>query len=135
MALGATTGPELLFAERFEAMGARVVRTTDDGSVGRRGFVTAAAEELIRTEPFDVAWTCGPEVMMQKVVSAAAPSGLPVFCSVERHMKCALGMCDACALGPLHVCVDGPVFAGAVLATVPEFGRTKRDPSGRRVPN
>jgi dihydroorotate dehydrogenase electron transfer subunit len=135
VALGATTRSELLFAERFESMGARVLRTTDDGTVGTRGFVTVVAEQLLETEEFDAVWTCGPEVMMAKVVDAAEARGVPVFCSVERHMKCALGMCDACALGPLHVCVDGPVFSGKLLRSIPDFGHFKRDPAGRRVPN
>jgi dihydroorotate dehydrogenase electron transfer subunit len=134
VALGATQAPELLFRRRFEAMGARVEVATDDGSDGRHGFVTPVAEQLLSAEPFDAVWTCGPEVMMLKVARAAAPVGVPVFCSVERHMKCALGMCDACALGPLHVCVDGPVFRAEELLSLEEFGRSHRDPSGRRVP-
>ncbi len=134
VALGATGAPELLFRRRFEEMGARLEIATDDGSEGSRGFVTSVAERLLTTEPFDAVWTCGPEAMMAKVARAAAPRGVPVFCSVERHMKCALGMCDACALGPLHVCVDGPVFPAERLLPLEEFGRWHRDPSGRRVP-
>jgi len=134
VALGATQSAELLFRDRFARMGARLEIATDDGSEGTKGFVTAVADRLLRTEPFDAVWTCGPEVMMQKVAVAARPTGVPVFCSVERHMKCALGMCDACALGPLHVCVDGPVFPAERLMPLEEFGRSHRDPSGRRVP-
>jgi dihydroorotate dehydrogenase electron transfer subunit len=134
VALGATQAPELLFRRRFEAMGARVEVATDDGSEGAHGYVTAVAERLLTAEPFDAVWTCGPEVMMVKVARAAAPRSVPVFCSVERHMKCALGMCDACALGPVHVCVDGPVFPAERLLPLEEFGRSHRDPSGRRVP-
>ena len=134
VALGATQARELLFRQRFAAMGARVEVATDDGSEGTHGFVTEVAARLLATEPFDAVWTCGPEVMMVKVARAAAPRNVPVFCSVERHMKCALGMCDACALGPLHVCVDGPVFPAERLLPLEEFGRSHRDPSGRRVP-
>jgi len=134
VALGATQAPELLFRRRFEAMGARVEVATDDGSEGVRGFVTELAERLLASETFDAVWTCGPEIMMQKVASAARSPGVPVLCSVERHMKCALGMCDACALGPYHVCVDGPVFPAERLRPLEEFGRSHRDPSGRRVP-
>jgi dihydroorotate dehydrogenase electron transfer subunit len=134
VALGATERAELLFRRRFEAMGARVEVATDDGSEGARGFVTAVADRLLATEGFDAVWTCGPELMMEKVARAALPARVPVFCSVERHMKCALGMCDACALGPLHVCVDGPVFPAERLLPLEEFGRSHRDPSGRRVP-
>lgn len=134
VALGATTAAELLFRDRFRAIGARVEVATDDGSEGARGFVTGVASQLVAEEPFDAIWTCGPEVMMQKVAAAGADRHIPVFCSVERHMKCALGMCDACALGPWHVCVDGPVFEASRLAGLPEFGRSHRDASGRRRP-
>ncbi len=134
VALGATTARELLFAERFRAMGAEVVTATDDGSAGERGFVTGPTSRLLGERPFDAVWTCGPEVMMVKVAEAARARGVRTYCSVERHMKCALGMCDACALGPFHVCTDGPVFDAATLAAETEFGRFHRDASGRRVP-
>jgi dihydroorotate dehydrogenase electron transfer subunit len=134
VALGATTRSELLFVDRFRAMGARVEVATDDGSEGERGYVTGVASRLLGEGTFDAVWTCGPEIMMRKVVDAAAPKRVPVACAVERHMKCALGMCDACALGPLHVCTDGPVFDAGRLVGVPDFGRYHRDPSGRRVP-
>jgi dihydroorotate dehydrogenase electron transfer subunit len=134
VALGATRAPELLFKDRFRSMGARVEVATDDGSEGVHGFVTVVAERLLKSEPFDAVWTCGPEVMMRKVVESARPLHVPVYCSMERHMKCALGMCDACALGPYHVCIDGPVFDADRLSSVPDFGTFHRDPSGRRIP-
>jgi dihydroorotate dehydrogenase electron transfer subunit len=134
VALGATRAPELLFKERFRAMGARLEVATDDGSEGTRGFVTVVAERLLETEAFDAVWTCGPEVMMKKVVLAADRRSVPVFCSMERHMKCALGLCDACAIGPYHVCVDGPVFPARLVAGLSEFASFHRDSSGRRVP-
>lgn len=133
VALGATTAPELLFEERFRAMGAEVHVATDDGSVGVHGYVTNVADRLLTSHPFDVAWTCGPEVMMRKVVTAADAQGVPTVLAMERHMKCALGLCDACAIGPYHVCVDGPVFPAAAIAPLAEFGGFQRDPSGRRV--
>jgi dihydroorotate dehydrogenase electron transfer subunit len=133
VALGATTGAELLFADRFRAMGAEVRVSTDDGSEGHRGFVTALSDRWLADETFDAVWTCGPEVMMRKVVGAARAQGVPSFGSVERIMKCSVGMCDACAFGPYHVCVDGPVFPGESLSKVPEFGAFQRDASGRRT--
>jgi dihydroorotate dehydrogenase electron transfer subunit len=133
-ALGATTAAELLFAERLSASGIAVHLATDDGSRGHTGYVTAVADELLDRERFDAVWTCGPEVMMRKVLASARKAGVRAFGSVERQMKCSLGLCDACALGPYHVCIDGPVFPGGVLEAEEEFGRYKRDPSGRRVP-
>ncbi len=133
-ALGATTAPELLFVDRMKAISEKVEVATDDGSRGHHGFVTDVSRRLLAEQPFDAVWTCGPEVMMKKVISAADERRVPVFCSMERQMKCALGMCDACALGPYHVCTDGPVFPASRLTPIAEFGRTKRDSSGRRVP-
>lgn len=133
VALGATTARELLFEERFRAMPAEVHVATDDGSVGVHGYVTQVAERLLRSHPFDAVWTCGPEVMMRKVVIAADAQRVPTVLAMERHMKCALGLCDACAIGPYHVCVDGPVFPATALAPLAEFGGFQRDASGRRV--
>ena len=134
VALGATVKGELLFAERFLGMGARVALSTDDGSAGTKGFVTEVVARLLETERYDGIWTCGPERMMEKVAALGSAHRTPVTFAVERHMKCALGMCDACALGPYHVCVDGPVFPAEALVGLPEFGRSHRDASGRRRP-
>jgi dihydroorotate dehydrogenase electron transfer subunit len=133
-ALGATTAPELLFVGRMKAISESVEVATDDGSLGHHGYVTDVSRRLLTDQRFDAVWTCGPEVMMRKVIAAADERGIPVFCSMERQMKCAMGMCDACALGPYHVCIDGPVFPAERLREIPEFGRTKRDSSGRKVP-
>jgi dihydroorotate dehydrogenase electron transfer subunit len=134
VALGGTTSAELLFANRLRPIARRLSVATDDGSEGFHGFVTGLLPDWLEQERFDAIWTCGPELMMRKVVEAGAAAQVPVFGSVERHMKCAVGLCDACALGPYHVCLDGPVFPGPTLASLPEFGRSKRDPSGLRVP-
>jgi dihydroorotate dehydrogenase electron transfer subunit len=133
-ALGATTAAELLFVDRMKAISEAVEVATDDGTLGHHGYVTNVSRRLLTEQPFDAVWTCGPEVMMKKVISAAEEHHVPVFCSMERQMKCAMGMCDACAIGPYHVCTDGPVFPADRLTPIPEFGRTKRDSSGRRVP-
>ncbi len=133
VALGATTEAELLFRERFATMGATVEVSTDDGSAGARGYVTVVVEPLLATHAFDAVWSCGPEIMMRKVALLARARGVASYGSIERQMKCALGMCDACALGPFHVCVEGPVFSTEKLLELPEFGAFKRDPAGRRV--
>jgi dihydroorotate dehydrogenase electron transfer subunit len=133
VALGATTAEELLFTDRFRSDGAVVHLATDDGTLGAPGYVTQVVTGLLQNQEFDAVWTCGPEVMMRKVVEAATPRGIPVHCSVERWMKCALGLCDACALGPWHVCVDGPVFPAEALTSTGDFGQFQRNSAGQRV--
>jgi len=132
-ALGAKTKDELIFVKRAEKAG-EVHLATDDGSEGFSGFASTLGERLLESHKFDQVITCGPEVMMKKIVDAASMKRLPVQASVERFMKCAVGICDACAFGDRLVCVDGPVFSGEFLAGCEDFGRYRRDESGRRVP-
>jgi len=107
---------------------------TDDGSAGHHGFVSDVAAKLLDDGRFDMVITCGPEVMMKKVVDLANAKGVRVQASLERYMKCGIGICDACAFDDKLVCLDGPVFDGEVLAASEDFGKFRRDKSGRRIP-
>lgn len=133
-ALGATTAAEILFEERLGAISGRLEVSTDDGTAGAKGYVTNLVGPMLETGDFDAVWTCGPEIMMSKVLAAARKRDVPVFGSMERWMKCGINLCDACSLGPYHVCTDGPVFPHTVLESVPDFGRTKLTMAGVRVP-
>jgi len=132
-ALGAKTAEELLFADRAAAAGETHI-STDDGSRGFHGFVPVLAEKLLERHRYDQVVACGPERMMKLVLDAASKRGIPTQASVERYMKCGIGICDACAFDGKLVCVDGPVFSGEVLAVSEDFGKFRRDKSGRRVP-
>ncbi|MCL5984573.1 MAG: dihydroorotate dehydrogenase electron transfer subunit [Candidatus Thermoplasmatota archaeon] len=133
VALGATTANEILFRDRFARFAEEVFLSTDDGTEGRKGFVTNLLPEILSSRKFDAVWSCGPEVMMVKTLRASEEHGVPFFGSLERQMKCAINLCDACAFGPYHVCTEGPVFDGKTLASVEDFGTFKRDASGQRV--
>jgi len=130
--IGAKTRGELIFVGRAEKQG-EVHLSTDDGSEGFHGFASALAVKLLRIHKFDQVVTCGPEIMMKKVVDAAMGKKVPVQASVERFMKCGIGICDACSIGDRLVCVDGPVFDGGFLSKCEDFGRFRRDQSGRRM--
>jgi dihydroorotate dehydrogenase electron transfer subunit len=132
-AVGAKTADELLFVERANACG-EVHIATDDGSRGSQGFVPPLADKLLERLSFDQVLTCGPEKMMKAVVDVAAKRDVPVQASLERYMKCGIGICDACALDDKLVCADGPVFTGEELLASEEFGRWRRAKDGRRVP-
>ncbi len=135
VAVGARTAEELLFVDRLEAItGSAVMIATDDGTTGHHGFVTTVAEEAMDSWHPDRVCTCGPEVMMRKVAEACWARDVPFQASLERYMKCGVGLCDACAAGHLLVCRDGPVFEGEDLRDVPDFGRFRRGPSGLVAP-
>jgi dihydroorotate dehydrogenase electron transfer subunit len=99
-----------------------------------KGLATDLAAEMLRGGSFDSICACGPERMIVGALDLAKKHGLPLQASLERYMKCGIGVCDSCAIDGRHVCVDGPVFSGDVLASLSDLGRTRLNPSGRRVP-
>jgi len=89
--------------------------TTDDGSLGTKGFVTAALPELLENGNYDQIYTCGPEPLMASVANAAKERDIACQVSLERHMACGVGACLSCACEKkdgtrVKACTDGPVF-------------------------
>ena len=115
---GARTPEDVLFARELEAWQSKVdVNITVDYAApawrGRVGLVTA----LIPRAGFDpeasVALLCGPEVMMRHAASALVHRGVAaerIELSMERNMKCGVGLCGHCQLREMFICTDGPVF-------------------------
>jgi dihydroorotate dehydrogenase electron transfer subunit len=130
--IGARTRSELLFVDRMRRSGAEVVVTTDDGTAGRKGFATDAAYELLNRNRYRQIYSCGPEKMMRIVASLAQCQSAPVQLSLERYMKCGIGICDSCSMGGLHICIEGPVLDSRRVVGLPEFGRSRRDACGRK---
>ncbi|NOY36869.1 MAG: dihydroorotate dehydrogenase electron transfer subunit [Chlorobi bacterium] len=97
--------------DRFEALG-EVYVTTEDGSLGVKGLVTA--HPLLADEGFSGIYTCGPEPMMKAVAHVAAEKNLFCEASLENTMACGFGACLTCARqtteGVKMVCSDGPVL-------------------------
>lgn len=108
----------------------QVITCTEDGSYGEKGFVTDVLDKLLQTTKFDAIYTCGPEIMMHKVVQMANTRGIFVQASLERMMKCGIGICGSCCMDEVMVCHDGTVFDGKFLANSKEFGHTHRAKSG-----
>ncbi len=106
--LGFNSGSEAFMVERFEALGARVVVTTVDGSMGTKGFVTAALADV----EADYLYSCGP-IPMLKALYDATPNMAGEF-SFEERMGCGFGACVGCTCktkyGYKRICKDGPVL-------------------------
>lgn len=136
--LGAKTLSELLFVERIRSILAdskhRFMVATDDGSYSERGLVTTVAESILAKERFDAVFACGPEVMMHKMFMLCERSKTPFQASLERFMRCAIGICGTCVIGKYRVCKDGPVFSEKELREVKdEFNVVKRGFDGRKI--
>jgi NAD(P)H-flavin reductase len=116
-----TRSPEdILFRRELEAWRRRLdigIEVTVDRAFsdwrGHVGVVTMLIPRAAFDSPNAIALVCGPEVMMRFAVAALRDAGIEddsIYLSLERNMKCAIGLCGHCQLGPTFVCRDGPVF-------------------------
>ena len=105
--LGFNTADEVFYKNEFEALGAKVLVATADGSVGIKGFVTNAMEGI----EYSYFYTCGPEPMLKAVYKASVTSGQMSF---EERMGCGFGACMGCSCKTLtgykRICKEGPVM-------------------------
>ena len=94
----------------------KVVVCTDDGSYGRKGFVTDAAREILNNEKVDIVYAVGPVPMMRAVANLTRNLGVRTIVSLNPVMIDGTGMCGGCrvSLGneTKFACVDGPEFDG-----------------------
>ncbi len=119
---GARTPDEMLFREEFMQLKERddlkCLLTVDKDDTGKWtekvGVVTNLFKELgpIDAENTFVA-VCGPPIMYKFVLQHLVKLGIPkhqILMTLERRMKCGVGMCGHCAIEYLYTCIDGPVF-------------------------
>lgn len=117
---GTRTPQDMLYSAELKRWGGKfdleVYVTVDRATGNWRGNV-GVVTTLIRRAPFDplntTAMVCGPEVMMRYTVQELEGRGVrpkDVYLSMERNMKCAIGLCGHCQWGPKFICKDGPVF-------------------------
>jgi NAD(P)H-flavin reductase len=118
---GTRTPSDILFRGELERWRSRfdveVCLTVDRATSGWRGNV-GVVTTLIPKAPFDpmnaIAMICGPEIMMRYTAMQLQDRGLEldrIYVSMERNMKCGIGLCGHCQYGPSFVCKDGPVFS------------------------
>ena len=133
--MGSKTKEEVFFEDISNKMlthsqNPQIIPVTEDGSYGEKGYVTDVLEKLLEENTYDAIYTCGPELMMHKVVKLANEKGIFVQASLERMMKCGVGICGSCCVNEDLVCHDGTVFDGQYLAKNTEFGHFERTKSG-----
>ncbi|MEM1563866.1 MAG: dihydroorotate dehydrogenase electron transfer subunit [Candidatus Bathyarchaeia archaeon] len=137
LVVGAKTKSELLFLKELKELcgEANVSAATEDGSYGVKDVASSLVEKVLAKEKFDMVYACGPEQMIRKVFDQCEKYNVPMEGSLERLMRCAIGICGSCTVGRYRVCKDGPIFNMEQLKTVKrEFGLWKRDLDGKRIP-
>jgi NAD(P)H-flavin reductase len=117
---GARTPRDLLYPKELREWRSRfdvVVDVTVDRTTTEWQGSVGVVTKMVQRSPFDpqsaMAFICGPEVMIRYAAQALQQRGAAessIFVSMERNMKCAVGVCGHCQFGPFFVCKDGPVF-------------------------
>ncbi len=130
----ASTEEELVFEDRFSKLNCKLHICTDDGTKGFKGFSTQLAEQLLKSEQYDLIIGCGPEIMLYKLYELSRQYKVDCQISLDRYMKCGLGICGQCCVDNTgsRVCVEGPVFDKNQLKQITEFGKYRRTASGKK---
>jgi dihydroorotate dehydrogenase electron transfer subunit len=136
--LGAKTKKELIFIGEIKRQLVKsklsLITSTEDGTGGITGLCTDPVERILREEKPDMVYACGPEQMLLKVFEICEKRTASLEVSLERLMRCAIGLCGSCVIGKYRVCTDGPVFTKKQLQeTKAEFGFSKLDLDGRKM--
>lgn len=133
--IGARNKQALLYLKRYEKSDVNIIPCTDDGSYGFKGFTTQALTELLKKEKIDRIYTCGPEIMMKKVITISDEFNKDCEASMERYMKCGFGVCGQCVVDEsgARICKEGPVLNKELVKKIPDFGNYKRLASGKKL--
>lgn len=113
--IGARTEDLLIFEEKISKYSDKFYITTDDGSKGRKGFVSDVLKELMDgEEKIDLVMVVGPVIMMKIIAELTKPYGIKTVASLNPIMVDGTGMCGSCRVvvgGEMKfACVDGPEF-------------------------
>ncbi len=113
---GARSKEDLNLLEEIEALGLdETLLYTDDGSAGKKGFLTEELGDIVRGRNIDATISCGPEAMFEAIFEKIGDNGIDNYISMEAFMGCGFGICHSCAVMSgdgtyKKVCKDGPVF-------------------------
>jgi ferredoxin/flavodoxin---NADP+ reductase len=115
--IGARTKELIILEKEMEKVSDKLVVTTDDGSYGFHGFVSAVLQQFIdKGEKIDRVYAIGPVPMMKVLCDVTKPTGIKTIVSLNSIMVDATGMCGACRVSiggkTKFTCVDGPEFDG-----------------------
>jgi dihydroorotate dehydrogenase electron transfer subunit len=116
--IGARSSNYLIGLDDYERLG-EVYKTTEDGSIGTKGYVIHHPIMKTIKPDFDMIYTCGPDAMMKVIAKYAANHNIVCQVSLENSMACGFGACLCCVTsttsGNKCTCIDGPVFDSKIL--------------------
>ena len=141
MIMGARNKDLIFWQDKMKDACTELFITTDDGSLGEKGFVTQVLERLISAEKIDYAIAVGPMPMMRAVADLTRDKGIYTEASMNPIMVDGTGMCGACRVTvggkTKFACVDGPDFNAHEIDFDEVINRTKiyKDQERKRSEN
>lgn len=128
--VGGRSEKDIIYRKQLSVVCREVLITTDDGSMGKKGNVMVEVIPLLSSGKIDAVYCVGPERMMAAIAQAAKEHKVTCQISIERYMKCGIGVCGSCDINGKLACIDGPIMSGDDAAKLSEFGKRHRDASG-----
>ena len=122
--IGAKTSELILCEEDFKKLGCSVRVSTDDGSYGKKGFVSFLFKEFLKEQTPEIVYACGPVALLKEVADICSNYNIPCQVSLENQMACGVGACLGCVIKAKdadgrviyrRVCREGPVFDANVI--------------------
>lgn len=114
--IGGKNKDEVFWEKYLQEFADKIYITTDDGSVGFKGFTIQLLPQILAENKIEHIYTCGPNIMMEGVAKLAHEKNIDCQVSLEKRMACGIGVCLGCTFeGRLtqkrrKVCTEGPVF-------------------------
>ena len=124
--IGARNKSLLILEQEMRKASNELFVTTDDGSYGRKGFVSDVLKQILVDKKVNLVYAVGPVPMMRSISELTRPSGIKTLVSLNPIMVDATGMCGSCRVSvkgeTKFGCVDGPEFDGHWV----DFGQLER---------
>lgn len=129
--IGARSQELIIMEEEIKKASSKLIVTTDDGSYGRKGFVTQVLKELLdQDQSIKKVWTIGPAIMMKVTCETTKPYSVETIVSLNSIMVDGTGMCGSCRVTigeeTKFVCTDGPEFDGQLVDWTEFMNRLSR---------
>ena len=115
--IGGKNKDEVFWEKYLQEFADKIYITTDDGSVGFKGFTVQLLPQILAENNIEHIYTCGPNIMMEGVAKLAHKHDIDCQVSLEKRMACGIGVCLGCTFEDKltgkrrKVCTEGPVFA------------------------
>lgn len=130
--LAAKAKDQLIYEDWLKKLGVNVYHRFQDNGAEHAWDIF---QDLAEKNNYDGFYGCGPELLLKKVVDFSLAKNIFCQVSLERYMKCGLGVCGSCCMDPLGICLceAGPVVNNHLANQLTEFGKYHRDGAGQKI--